>query len=89
LAKSFNKLIDIRQNVQEHIGSRVTLKADKGRKKIVVNEGIIENAYPSVFTIVIEGEFEQSRRVSYSYSDILTSTVELTVCDECKQAEIM
>lgn len=89
MAKSFNKLIDIRQNVQEHIGSRVTLKADKGRKKIVVNEGIIENAYPSVFTIVIEGEFEQSRRVSYSYSDILTSTVELTVCDECKQAEIM
>lgn len=89
MAKSFNKLIDIRQNVQEHIGSRVTLKADKGRKKIVVNEGIIENAYPSVFTIVIEGEFAQARRVSYSYSDILTSTVELTVCDECKQAEIM
>lgn len=89
MTKSFNKLINIRQNVQDHIGSRVTLKADKGRKKIVVNEGVIENAYPSVFTIVIQGEFERERRVSYSYSDILTSTVELTVCDECEQAIIM
>ncbi|MCT4661083.1 MAG: Veg family protein [Tissierellales bacterium] len=79
----------IRQNVQDHVGSRVKLKADKGRKKIVVNEGIIESAYPSVFTIVVEGAYEQSRRVSYSYSDILTSTVELTVCEECEQQEII
>lgn len=89
MPNNFNRLMTIRQNVQDHVGSRVKLKADKGRKKIVVNEGIIESAYPSVFTIVVEGAYEQSRRVSYSYSDILTSTVELTVCEECEQQEII
>lgn len=64
-----------------NIGSKIILKADKGRKKIVENVGIIESAYPSVFTVVIDGEYSQSRRVSYSYSDLLTSTVEITICN--------
>ena len=75
-----NMINSIRNEVEEHIGRRVILKADKGRKRIVTNEGIIENAFDDVFTVRINNEFDVERTVSYSYTDVLTSTVKLTIC---------
>lgn len=73
-------LTQIRQAVEDNLGKEVILKANKGRKKIVTNKGILTDAYPSVFTVQIENEFESIRTVSYSYTDVLTSTVELKIC---------
>lgn len=73
-----NTLDQIRKNITGYIGQKVTLKADKGRKKVMVKEGVLENTYPSIFVVKIEGEFDADRRICYSYSDVLTSTVELT-----------
>lgn len=73
-------LTQIRKVVEENLGKEVILKANKGRKKIVTNKGILTDAYPSVFTVQIENEFESIRTVSYSYADVLTSTVELKIC---------
>ena len=64
------------------------LKANKGRKRTTVREGIIEGAYPSIFIVTINGGYNTTRKVSYCYSDILTSTVELTVIDEEKEIKI-
>lgn len=76
-----NTLDQIKDNVAVHIGEKVRLKANKGRKKTTIREGILENAYPSIFVVKIEGGYNSVRRVSYSYSDILTETVEVTLCD--------
>ncbi|MBS4535144.1 Veg family protein [Clostridium sp. D2Q-14] len=76
-----NTLNQIREHVQTHIGEKVRLKANKGRKKTTIREGVLENAYPSIFVVKIEGGYNSVRRVSYSYSDILTETVEVTLCD--------
>jgi len=76
-----NTLDQIKENVAIHIGEKVRLKANKGRKKTTIREGILENAYPSIFVVKIEGGYNSVRRVSYSYSDILTETVEVTLCD--------
>ncbi len=64
------------------------LKANKGRKRTTIREGIIEGAYPSIFIVTINGGYNTTRKVSYCYSDILTSTVELTVIDEEKEIKI-
>lgn len=64
------------------------LKANKGRKRTTVREGIIEGAYPSIFIVTINGGYDSTRKVSYCYSDILTSTVELTVIDEEEEIKI-
>ncbi len=75
-----NNMIDsIRSEVEEYIGRRVVVKADKGRKRIITNEGVIENAFDDVFTVRINNEFDVERTVSYSYTDVLTSTVKLTI----------
>lgn len=73
-------LNEIRRRVEDNLGKEVILKANKGRKRIVTKKGILVDAYPSVFTVKIENEFESIRTVSYSYTDVLTSTVELKIC---------
>lgn len=70
-----NVLASIRRNIEDHVGDKVTLKANGGRRKVFVNEGIIEKAYPSIFVIRLDSNIQ--RKVTYSYSDILTKTVQL------------
>ncbi|MTI66896.1 MAG: Veg protein [Firmicutes bacterium] len=83
-----NTLEKIKENVESYVGEKVRLKANKGRKKTTIREGVLENAYPSIFVVKIEGGYNSVRRVSYSYSDILTETVEVTVCNEETKIQI-
>ncbi|NLJ78062.1 MAG: Veg protein [Tissierellia bacterium] len=80
-----NGLAKIQDEIEGCIGKRVILKANKGRKRTTTREGILEEAYPSLFVVRICNQFDSVRRVSYTYSDILTGTVEVTVCDEEKR----
>lgn len=78
------ELIGIKENLSENVGSKVKLKSKHGRKKFVVREGVIENTYPSIFTVMLDAEDDvvtSERRVSYSYADVLTKTVELYICE--------
>ncbi len=77
--KKTNTLGAIRTEVEDNIGKKVILKADKGRKRIVTKEGVIENAFPSIFTVKVNNDFDEERTVSYTYSDVLTSTVRIKV----------
>lgn len=65
----------IKQSIEDHVGEKVTLKANGGRKKILVNNGTIESAHPSIFVVRLDNDIQ--RKVSYSYSDVLTKTVQL------------
>lgn len=71
----------IRDEVRENLGKQVQVKADKGRKRIVTKKGTLENAFDDVFTVRIENEFGDARVISYTYKDILTSTVKLTIME--------
>jgi uncharacterized protein Veg len=78
-------LFQIKKNIETCIGEKVQLKANKGRKKAFIKEGVIENSYPSIFIIKFENEYETTRRVSYSYTDVLTKAVELVICKDDKR----
>ncbi|AGF54386.1 MULTISPECIES: Veg family protein [Clostridium] len=68
-------IASIKNDIERHVGQKVTLKANGGRKKILVNDGIIESVYPSIFVIRLKDDTQ--RTVTYSYSDVLTKTVQL------------
>lgn len=70
-----NVLDSIKRNIEDHLGEKVVLKANSGRKRVVVNNGVIEKAYPSIFVVRLESDTQ--RKVTYSYSDVLTKTVQL------------
>lgn len=67
----------IKDDIEEHIGEKVLLKANSGRRKVVVREGVLEKTYSNIFVIKVEGNDNSIRMLSYSYSDILTQTVQL------------
>jgi uncharacterized protein Veg len=72
-------LADIKRDLDGLIGARIRLRANKGRRKVDEREGILERTYPSIFVVRLEEETSM-RRVSFSYADILTEAVELTIC---------
>ncbi len=74
----------IKKDLEECIGMKVMLKANRGRKKTTVKEGVLESAYPNLFVVRILNEYDSSRTVTYTYSDVLTSTVEVTVLGEAE-----
>ena len=68
-------LANIRKDIENQVGEKFTLKANSGRKKILVNDGVIESVHPSIFVVRLEND--NQRTVTYSYSDVLTKTVSL------------
>ena len=68
-------LANIRRDIENHVGEKVTLKANGGRRKILVNDGVIESVHPSIFVVRLDND--NQRTVTYSYSDVLTKTVSL------------
>jgi uncharacterized protein Veg len=75
----------IRADLESMMGERMKLKANMGRSKVLEREGVLEQTHPSLFVLKIDEKRGRTARVSYSYVDILTGTVELTDCDtgEC------
>nr|WP_286172960.1 Veg family protein [Caproiciproducens sp. MSJ-32] len=73
--ENMKTIASIKRNIEDHVGDKVTLKANGGRKKVVINNGIIESAHPSIFVVRLDND--NQRTVSYSYSDVLTKTVQL------------
>ena len=80
-------LDNIRNSLQKHLGKKILLKANKGRKQVMTRRGILENVYPSVFIVKLEANGSGYQRVSYSYSDLLTENVKLQVYKEDKLSE--
>ena len=75
-------LVEIKQSLEENVGKRITLTANGGRRKIVERSGMLEGTYPSVFIVKLDRDKHKVERVSYSYTDVLTETVQLTVCED-------
>ena len=48
----------IRESLERHLGKKILLKANKGRKQIVTRRGILEKVYPSVFVVKLDDDNE-------------------------------
>lgn len=67
----------IRTDLANMMGDRMRLKANMGRSKIIERVGVLEQTHPSLFVVKVDEKRNRSQRVSYSYVDVLTGTVEL------------
>lgn len=81
-------LADIKRDLETHVGAKIRLKANKGRKKVLEREGVLESTYPNIFVVQLTEGDQGGRRVSYSYTDLLTETVELVVCGDTGETKI-
>lgn len=72
----------VRASVHQQCGSKVMIQLDRGRNKIDVQEGVIQDAYPSVFTILVKDQNEDNppQLLSFSYTDIITRDIRMKLC---------
>ncbi|HLR66669.1 biofilm formation stimulator Veg [Virgibacillus alimentarius] len=80
-------LVEIKQGLEGQIGQRLKLTANGGRRKTICRSGILTETYPSVFVVELDQEENAFERVSYSYADVLTETVELSFLDDETQVQ--
>lgn len=71
----------IRKSVRAHTGSEVRVRAVNGDEKVEIARGVISETYPSVFVIhTTRQESICESKMSFSYCDILTKEIELSLC---------
>lgn len=81
MAKS---LREIKKALDSNLGKRLMLRANGGRRKTIERSGVLAETYPSVFVIELDQDQNAFERVSYSYADVLTETVQITFYDDPK-----
>ena len=69
-------ILNLQSNIKEKIGQKIIVKGSLGRSKEFAKEGTIEKAYSNLFVVKYE---ENNRTASYTYTDLLTRTVEVDV----------
>ena len=71
-------IANLKTDILENVGQKIIVKGSLGRSKAFEKEATIEKAYPNIFVVKYE---ENDRNVTYSYTDVLTRTVEVEVFD--------
>ena len=67
---------NLKTDILDKVGQKIIVKGSLGRSKEFEKEGTIEKAYPNIFVVKYE---ENDRTASYTYTDLLTRTVEVDV----------
>ena len=73
-----NDISTLKSDINDKIGQKIIVKGSLGRSKEFAKEGTIEKAYSNLFVVKYE---ENNRTASYTYTDLLTRTVEVDVFD--------
>ena len=71
-------ILNLKTNILEKIGQKIIVRGSLGRNKSFEKEATIDKVYSNIFTIKYD---EGARNATYSYTDILTRTVEVDVLD--------
>ncbi len=77
LEKQARIVDDIRAELASRIDTRLKIRANMGRSKIVEAEGVLKQAHPSLFILEVDRKRGRTARQSYQYVDVLTGMVEL------------
>lgn len=68
----------VRLSVDKNIGNRVKIRANRGRHKIDITEGVIRKTYPSIFLVEVINALDKStQNISFTYTDVLTKDVRM------------
>ncbi len=79
-----NDVQRVKDQLSENQGKRIRLSAKRGRNREIIRHGYLKETYPSIFIVCLDSisEFSDAERtVCFSYSDILTKSIEITVVD--------
>lgn len=70
---------NIKTKFEELIGEDIVIVVEAGRRKTRTHKGVLTETYHSVFVVELEDDNndESVDRVSFSYTDVLTNSIEV------------
>ncbi|NLK08559.1 MAG: Veg protein [Firmicutes bacterium] len=80
-AQNAKNLDTIKKDLEANVGRKIKLRANRGRRRMIEAEGVLEQTYPKLFVVKLD-KSNAVRRLSYTYADVLTETVEITIGDK-------
>lgn len=81
-----NDITSIKADIGEKIGQKIIVKGSLGRSKSFEKEATIEKTYPNIFVVKYD---DNDRSVTYSYTDVLTRTIEMQVFNGTEYTPLM
>lgn len=72
-----NRVDTIREELGAMAGTRIKVRANMGRSRIVERTGTLLAVHPQLFVVEVEERRGRKARQSYQYVDVLTGTVEI------------
>jgi uncharacterized protein Veg len=66
----------IKEDIKDHIGEEVRIKFNSGRNRTEEYNAVITQMYNFIFLVKLQNDVSEVK--SFSYSDILTQTIEIT-----------
>lgn len=73
---------NIKDKLTELIGEDIVITVEAGRKKTTTHVGRLTETYPAVFVVELNDCKDSYERVSYSYADVLTNSINIDFPDE-------
>ena len=70
-------LAKIKAKLDSYIGKNLTVTSHVGRKKVLTRRGTLRETFPAIFVIELDHDESAIKRVSYSYTDVLTNNIKL------------
>jgi uncharacterized protein Veg len=77
-------LTNIKSQLDSRLGEYVVVTVQVGRNKVLERHGKLTETFPAVFVVELEDD-ENLKRVSYSYTDILTKNIEINFNQDLNQ----
>lgn len=70
---------NIKTKFEELIGEDIVITVEAGRRKTKTHEGTLTETYPAVFVVELDNHSSEDlyERVSFSYADVLTNSIEV------------
>ena len=81
-----NDITSIKADIGEKIGQKIIVKGSLGSSKSFEKEDTIEKTYTKIFVVKYD---DNDRSVTYSYTDVLTRTIEMQVFNGINYTPLM
>ena len=72
-------IVNLKSDIFDIIGQKILIRGSLGRNKFFEKEATVDKVYSNIFTVKYN---EGIQNDTYSYTDVLTRTVELKVLDD-------
>lgn len=72
----------IKDTLEGLVGESIIVTVSIGRGRTIVHEGILTETYPALFVIELDDGEDSYERVSFSYADVLTDSIDIDFPDK-------